>query len=83
MNKLNEKVAKFNVIMALVNIINGIICWRKFRLSNKNIFLFGIVISAIGATSCYYGFIFNSITCYYRSAINKLANNKEDDKAND
>lgn len=48
-----------NIAATLLNIFNGIVCYKKFKISNRKIFLFGILLSAVGVAFGYIGILFS------------------------
>ena len=48
-----------NIAATLLNIFNGIVCYKKYKISNRKIFLLGIILSGIGVAFGYIGILFS------------------------
>lgn len=75
-----NEIKKLNAISTVVCIISGIICYKKYKISNKNIFLFGVISAAVGITSGFYSALFTDLAEKSMSVINSNEEDKADDK---
>lgn len=48
-----------NAIAIVLNIFNGIKCYQKYKVYNRKIFLFGILMSVIGVAFSYIGLLYS------------------------
>lgn len=48
-----------NAVAILLNTLNGIKCYQKYKIYNRKIFLFGIFMAVIGVAFSYIGLLFS------------------------